>query len=309
MAEQKLQIHLRRRFVEQAQARRPRLPGNLKQLGAVGPVLRPLPATSRQAVVKVGITKSSTTGKHLSYLTHAKGPDKQDATLFGPGAPAKPQFVQAAQQDRHQFRLVVSVPEHRVLDRTLYIELFMAQVERDLGRPLDWTAAHHYDTPYPHTHIVLRGRDRNGKELYMECDYLHYGLRARASQLLTWILGPVRQQQQVFQSDRQAFDGVPRGLDDPDTRGRMQQAITATGPDDDRPPWGQWPDMRSQADALTAARTAPPPRAVASLVPPVSRPHGAAALEGPSLATQLAALQQALQAQQHVRQRDQGMGW
>jgi hypothetical protein len=243
MAEQDLQIHLRRRYVEQAAARRPRLPGNLKQLGAVGPVLRPLAAHSRQAVVKVGITKGSTTGKHLSYLTHDKGPGKQDAMLFGPGAADKPQFVQAAQKD-----------------------------------------------------------------LYMERDYLHYGLRARASQLLTWILGPVRQQQ-VFQSDRQAFDGVPRGLDDPDTRGRMQQALPATGPDDDRPPWDQWPAMRSQADALTAARTAPQPSAGASLVPPVSRPRGAAALEGPSLATQLAALQQALQAQQHVRQRDQGMGW
>src|SRR5438093_3031209 len=184
--DQGLQIDLRRRFVERAAAQRPRLPGNLKQLGAVGPVTRPLSASSRQAVVKVGITKGSTTGKHLSYLTHAKGPGKQDARLFGPAAPDTRRFVQDAQQDRHQFRLVVSVPEHRLLDRTRYIELFMAQVERDLGRPLDWTAAHHDDTQYPHTHIVLRGRDRHGKELYMERDYLHYGLRARASQLLTW---------------------------------------------------------------------------------------------------------------------------
>src|SRR2546427_12215290 len=98
MAEQELQIHLRRRFVDQAQARRPRLPGTLKQLGAVGPVLRPLATTSRQAVVKVGITKGSTTGKHLSYLTHAKGPGKQDAMLFGPAAPDTCRFVQDAQQ-------------------------------------------------------------------------------------------------------------------------------------------------------------------------------------------------------------------
>src|SRR5438874_2037869 len=136
-------MHLRRRFVEQAAAQRPRLTGNLRQLGAVGPVTRPLAAHSRKAFVKAGITKGSTTGKHLSYLTHAKGPDKQDAALFGPGAADKPQFVQAAQQDRHQFRIVVSAPEYHLVDQTRLTQLFMAQVERDLGRPLAWTAAHH----------------------------------------------------------------------------------------------------------------------------------------------------------------------
>src|SRR5712691_5004147 len=296
MAEQELQIHLRRRFVEQAQVRRPRLPGNLKQLGAVGPVLRPLATTSRQAVVKVGITKGTTTGKHLSYLTHAKGPGQQDATLFGPGAATTPPFVQAAQQDRHQFRLVVSVPDHRLLDRTRYIELFMAQVERDLGRPLDWLAAHHADTQHPHTHIVVRGRDREGKDLYMERDYLAFGLRARASQLLTWLLGPLRQHQQFIQSDRQAFDGVPRGLDDPDTRGRVQQAMTATGPDDDRPT--RWmASTQTQAEALAAARGAPQPSAAVSLVPAADRTAPSAGLEVAGLAAHVFALHQALQAQ------------
>src|SRR6266480_965672 len=87
VVEQATPQHVRRRFVERAAAQRPRLPGNRKQLGAVGPVTRPLAAHSRTAVVKVGITKGSTTGKHLSYLTHAKGPGKQDAMLFGPAAP------------------------------------------------------------------------------------------------------------------------------------------------------------------------------------------------------------------------------
>src|SRR5262249_21389309 len=155
-----------------------------------GPVLRPLPAHSQQAFVQVRVTNVRTTGKHLSYLTHAKGPARQDTTLFGPAAAATRRFVQEAQQDPHQFRLVVSVPDHARLDRTRYIALYMAQVERDLGRPLDWVAAHHCDTQHPHTHIVLRGRDRDGKALYMERDYYQFGLRARASQLLTWMFGP-----------------------------------------------------------------------------------------------------------------------
>src|SRR5438105_5417176 len=146
MSEQELQIHLRRRYVEQAQARRPRLPQRLRALGAVGPVVRPLPATSRQAFVKVLTTGTRTTGSHLYYLQHQKGPGKEDASLFGPAASDKERFVQEAQQDRHQFRLVLMVREHRHLDLTRYAEVFMAQVDHDLGRPLDWIAAHHFDT-------------------------------------------------------------------------------------------------------------------------------------------------------------------
>ena len=312
MSEQDLQIDLRRRFVEQAQRRRAHLTQNLRQLGAVGPVTRPLTERHRQAFVKVGITKGSTTGKHLSYLTHAKGPDKQDATLFGPGAADKPQFVQAAQHDRHQFRIVVSVPEHRFLDRTRYIELFMAQVERDLGRPLEWMAAHHSDTPYPHTHIVLRGQDHHGKDLYMERHYLTQGLRARASALLTWMLGPVRHQQQFIQSDRQAFDGVLRGLDDPDSRTRAQQSAIAANTYDPRPLRTQTQDVRSPAEILAEVRRclqpSPERRREAPLdrqQPDAARPVLGSSLADASLMARLAALHQALQAQQ----RGQGMGW
>jgi hypothetical protein len=86
MREQDLQIHLRRRYVEQAQARRPRLPQQLRALGAVGPVVRPLPAYRQQAFVQVRVTHVSTTGRPLASLTHAKGPARQEATLFGPPA-------------------------------------------------------------------------------------------------------------------------------------------------------------------------------------------------------------------------------
>ena len=32
----------------------------------------------------------------------------------------------------------------------------MAQVDRDLGRRLDWAAVNHHDTDNPHAHIVMR---------------------------------------------------------------------------------------------------------------------------------------------------------
>jgi hypothetical protein len=327
MAKQELDIHLRMHHIALRQAKRPRLPVSLKRLGAVGPVLRPLPATSRQAFVKVLSTGTRTTGRHLSYLQHEKGPAHQDARLFGPAAQAPERFTQAAQQDRHQFRLVLMVREHQQLDLTRYAERFMAQVEQDLGRPLDWLAATHFDTEHPHTHIVIRGRDLHGKDLYMERDYYQFGLRARASQLLTWFFGPQQAQSTLMQpqeAQRLAFNGVPKGLDDPDERGRVAQTMAATGPDDDRPP-GYVVDQQMQAHRRSLAQTtdagrppaevlaqfrglsspsAPVPQATVTPVPMAEAP---AVME--HLMARVVAMQQVLQAQQQTMQRGQGMGF
>ena len=44
----------------------------------------------------------------------------------------------------------------------------MSQVERDLGRKIEWAAVNHFDTGHPHAHIVVRGVDRDGHELRFE---------------------------------------------------------------------------------------------------------------------------------------------
>ena len=48
----------------------------------------------------------------------------------------------------------------------------------------------HHDTPHPHVHVVLRGKDLDNKDVYINKDYLSRGLRARAAQIATWLLGP-----------------------------------------------------------------------------------------------------------------------
>ena len=57
-------------------------------------------------------------------------------------------------------------------------------------RRLDWVAVDHFNTGHPHTHLVIRGRDRDGRELVMARDYIAYGIRARAQALVTLELGP-----------------------------------------------------------------------------------------------------------------------
>jgi type IV secretory pathway VirD2 relaxase len=47
-----------------------------------------------------------------------------------------------------------------------------------------------FNTGHPHTHIVIRGRDDQGRDLVMARDYIAHGVRARAQGLITLELGP-----------------------------------------------------------------------------------------------------------------------
>ena len=306
-----LHIDLRRRgFIARARQGRPRLRQNLRQLGAVGTVVRTMAPGLRQAVVKPEVSPVGSTRAFTAYMQHAKGPGGQDAPLYGPGADDRLAFAQRAQQDPHQFRLMVSFPEYPGLDRTQVMSLFMEQVERDLRRPLDWVAANHYDTPHPHTHIVIRGTDRDGRAFYMERDYFTYGLRERAARLLTWFFGPEHSQASLGQqqeAQRLAYNGVPKGADDPDLRSRIAATSAWTGPDDDRPP-GYVVDQQTQAQLMNTVRALPQPLAPVTLAPSAEPTRASAALTVAEFTARALLIQQALAAQSQAQQRGQGLG-
>jgi hypothetical protein len=47
-----------------------------------------------------------------------------------------------------------------------------------------------FNTGHPHTHVVIRGRDDQGRDLVIARDYIGHGVRARAQGLITLELGP-----------------------------------------------------------------------------------------------------------------------
>ena len=228
-----LDIHLRRRqHVENAMGRRPRLPGNLRQLGAVGAVTQPGGVGSQRAIVKVMPVGSAGTRQHLAYLQYQKGQHRGQAPLYGPGASDALAFARAAKQDPHQFRIIVSTKEDQLGDqRTAFIEQLVRQMEQDLGRHLDWVAANHYDRPHAHTHLVIRGM-ANGEALYMTRSYFEHGIRDRADALLTRMLGRRQQELQRYQVDqsyaqeRLVLNGMVRGTGDPDLWRLVRQQQT-----------------------------------------------------------------------------------
>jgi type IV secretory pathway VirD2 relaxase len=102
---------------------------------------------------------------------------------------ARPEVAKWA-DDRHHFRLIVS-PEHGgdIPDMTAYVREVMRRVQRDLDTKLEWVAINHHNTDNPHAHIMLRGRREDGTDLVIPRRYLSTGIRDRASEVATELLG------------------------------------------------------------------------------------------------------------------------
>ena len=94
------------------------------------------------------------------------------------------------EEDRHHFRLILS-PEngYDIADMRAYVRDVMQRVERDVGTKLDWIGIEHHNTDNPHAHILFRGKDDQGQDLILRREYISYGIRQRASEAATDLLG------------------------------------------------------------------------------------------------------------------------
>jgi type IV secretory pathway VirD2 relaxase len=99
-------------------------------------------------------------------------------------------FLGRGRDDRHQFRFIVSAENGVDLaDQRETIRDLMKQMEADLGTKLDWIAVDHHNTGHLHTHIIVRGITDDGKTLNIAGNYVAYGIRERASEIVTLELG------------------------------------------------------------------------------------------------------------------------
>ncbi len=180
----------------------------------------------RRVMVKVHIARGGHRGgigafrAHVSYIQR-EGVDRDGVggelyTREG-GVAEAGSFLECSGEDRHQFRLIVS-PEDgvKLIDLKSFTREFMTQVESDLGTRLDWVAVDHHNTGHPHTHIVIRGKDERGKDLVIAPGYIKSGLRHRARELATEILGPRRDieiaKAQHSEISKDRFTGIDRKI-------------------------------------------------------------------------------------------------
>ncbi len=123
-------------------------------------------------------------------------------------------FEARVEPDRHEFRFIVS-PEDasEIGDLRGYTRELMSRMEADLGTRLDWVAVDHWDTDNPHTHVVLRGVDATGENLVIARDYIAHGMRGRASELATDLLGPQTEREMRDRMTREVGQERWTGLD------------------------------------------------------------------------------------------------
>lgn len=153
----------------------------------------------RRAVVKASLIRlqgkaGQVARAHMRYIQR-DGVTREGlpGELYGPETDREDgdNFLKRTAGDRHQFRFIVSAEDGAEYpDLKPYVRRLMTQVEQDLGTRLDWVAVDHFNTEWPHTHIVLRGADDHGENLIIAREYIAHGLRERASELVTLDLGP-----------------------------------------------------------------------------------------------------------------------
>jgi type IV secretory pathway VirD2 relaxase len=182
-----------RRFVRTAglgPARPPRKRGTR----GVDDVLRPR-MDARRCVVKALIVKTGPRGMkaarlHLAYIERdGVERDGSEGRLYGADETSnRSSLADVIPGEHHQFRFIVS-PEDEV-DLTAFTRDLMGRVENDLGVRLRWGAVNHYNTDNPHAHVVVRGVDRAGREVWIDRAYITERMRWQAQHILTEQLGP-----------------------------------------------------------------------------------------------------------------------
>jgi len=190
----------------------------------------------RRVVVKTHIARAAKgIGKaafraHLKYIQRdgverdgpghdIEGGERRGGELYGRDTERLDDgdFLERSDGDRHQFRVIFSPEDADQLgDLKDNTRAFMAQMEKDLCTPLDWVAVDHHNTGHPHTHIVIRGKDRFGRDLVIARDYLTQGMRRRAQEIVTEALGPRRDMEiaQARQNEvtKDRLTGIDRDL-------------------------------------------------------------------------------------------------
>jgi len=191
--------------------------------------------TARRCIVKARVVPTKGRGLaaarlHLDYIEReGVEADGSKGVVFGPGdTDARVDLHAELADERHQFRVIVS-PEDRDLDLRAFTRSLMRQVEADLGRELIWGAVTHHDTDNPHVHLVVRGVDREGRQVRIDRDYIARRMRWRAQEIATRELGPRSvaeiERQRDREIDQERFTSLDRELDrrsigrvDPDSR-------------------------------------------------------------------------------------------
>lgn len=138
---------------------------------------------------------------HQKFLNHYMVQENKDDVLVKPklfGNITSEEYSKKM-TDRH-FKFIIS-PERSDIDLEKFAVCWMDYLEKTLLKKFDWQAVVHTDTSHPHLHIVINGKDQNGKKLVRPFPkhFMQKGIIRDTSNLLTRILGE-RTTEEIFVS-------------------------------------------------------------------------------------------------------------
>lgn len=143
-------------------------------------------------------------GKELSIFYDA----------FGDGVDGAGRAAAWAREDRRHFRLILSAENGaKMRDLQGYTRAVMERAEQALGVRLEWIAVDHWDTDNPHTHIILRGKRPDGRDLVIPREFVSHGFRSAARDAATERLGPRGRDDARRALERDALVHGPSRLD------------------------------------------------------------------------------------------------
>lgn len=139
---------------------------------------------------------SSGLAKHVTYLQREGTGIEGERAQFYSAEQERIDVTHAQEQTRqweqdpYHFRIIIS-PENAndIADLRQYVRDVMQRVEQDVGTQIEWMAINHHNTDNPHAHVLVRGKDQRGQELFIRSEYLAHGFRGRASEAATELLG------------------------------------------------------------------------------------------------------------------------
>jgi hypothetical protein len=80
-------------------------------------------------------------------------------------------------------------PQSNSIDLKAMTEKFMLKMEAATGYRFYWQAANHYNTAHHHAHILINGKDQNGKEVELPRDVIKTFIREYARDICTAQIG------------------------------------------------------------------------------------------------------------------------
>jgi hypothetical protein len=95
-------------------------------------------------------------------------------------------YIQAM-TGRH-FKFIIS-PESPRADIPALVKTLVKRMEKITGYSFYWMAAVHTDADHPHAHLLLNGKDKNGKEVYFDKLFITQTMREMNRQICTELAG------------------------------------------------------------------------------------------------------------------------